>query len=158
MVIGDRAARRSTACAAWCDGWHHPRPLRLRGRAERRGRHLRLVRRERRAAGISRGGQGGGHGPARTIWKQEAAKQKPGEHGLLALDWWNGNRSMLVDVDLSGLLVGATLATRAPDIYRALIEATAYGTRVIIEAFEKQRRAGHARLSRRAACRRRTSC
>lgn len=66
----------------------------------------------------------------------EAAKQKPGEHGLLALDWWNGNRSVLVDVDLSGLLVGATLATRAPDIYRALIEATAYGTRVIVEAFD----------------------
>jgi L-ribulokinase len=66
----------------------------------------------------------------------EAAKQKPGEHGLLALDWWNGNRSVLVDVDLSGLLIGATLATRAPDIYRALIESTAYGTRVIIESFE----------------------
>lgn len=68
--------------------------------------------------------------------ESEAAKQKPGEHGLLALDWWNGNRSVLVDVDLSGLLIGATLGTRAPDIYRALIEATAYGTRVIIEAFE----------------------
>lgn len=67
----------------------------------------------------------------------EAAKQKPGEHGLLALDWWNGNRSVLVDVDLSGLLIGATLATRAPDIYRALIESTAFGTRVIIETFEK---------------------
>ena len=66
----------------------------------------------------------------------EAAKQKPGEHGLLALDWWNGNRSVLVDVDLSGLLVGATLATRAPDVYRALIEATAYGTRTIVEAFD----------------------
>jgi L-ribulokinase len=66
----------------------------------------------------------------------EAAKQKPGEHGLLALDWWNGNRSVLVDVDLSGLLIGATLATRAPDIYRALIESTAYGTRVIVESFE----------------------
>ena len=66
----------------------------------------------------------------------EAAKQKPGEHGLLALDWWNGNRSVLVDVDLSGLLVGATLATRAPDIYRALIESTAFGTRVIVEAFD----------------------
>ncbi|NDJ76492.1 MAG: ribulokinase [Chloroflexi bacterium] len=68
--------------------------------------------------------------------EQQAAQQTPGEHGLLALDWWNGNRSVLVDVDLSGLLVGATLATRAPDIYRALIEATAYGTRVIIETFE----------------------
>jgi L-ribulokinase len=68
--------------------------------------------------------------------EQEAARQQPGEHGLIALDWWNGNRSTLVDADLSGLLIGATLATRAPDIYRALIEATAYGTRVIIEAFE----------------------
>ena len=68
----------------------------------------------------------------------EAAKQKVGEHGLIALDWWNGNRSTLVDVELSGLLVGATLGTRAPDIYRALIESTAYGTRVIIEAFEQR--------------------
>jgi len=66
----------------------------------------------------------------------EAAKLKPGESGLLALDWWNGNRSVLVDVDLSGLLVGATLATRAPEIYRALIEATAFGTRAIVEAFD----------------------
>ena len=70
--------------------------------------------------------------------EQEAAKQKVGEHGLLALDWWNGNRSTLVDVALSGLLVGMTLATRAPDIYRALIESTAYGTREIIEAFERE--------------------
>lgn len=68
--------------------------------------------------------------------ERESAKQKPGEHGLLALDWWNGNRSTLVDTELSGLLIGATLATRAPDIYRALIESTAYGTREIIEAFE----------------------
>lgn len=68
----------------------------------------------------------------------EAAKQKPGEHGLVALDWWNGNRSTLVDTELSGLLLGMTLATRAPDIYRALIESTAYGTREIIEAFESQ--------------------
>lgn len=70
--------------------------------------------------------------------EREAAKQKPGEHGLIALDWWNGNRSVLVDAELSGLLIGATLATRAPDIYRALIESTAFGTRVIIEAFEER--------------------
>ncbi|MBC6936698.1 MAG: ribulokinase [Chloroflexi bacterium] len=70
--------------------------------------------------------------------EREAAKQKPGEHGLIALDWWNGNRSVLVDADLTGLLVGGTLATRAPDIYRALIEATAFGTRIIIEAFEER--------------------
>jgi L-ribulokinase len=54
----------------------------------------------------------------------------------VALDWWNGNRSILVDVDLSGLLIGATLATTAPEIYRALIEATAFGTRMIVESFE----------------------
>jgi len=69
------------------------------------------------------------------LLEAEAARLAPGESGLLALDWWNGNRSVLVDADLSGLLVGATLATRAPEIYRALIEATAFGTRVIVEAF-----------------------
>jgi L-ribulokinase len=73
-----------------------------------------------------------------TYLATEAAKQKPGESGLLALDWWNGNRSTLVNADLTGLLIGATLATRAPEIYRALIEATAFGTRAIIEAFEQR--------------------
>lgn len=71
-----------------------------------------------------------------TVLEREAAALRPGESGLLALDWWNGNRSVLVDVDLTGLLVGATLRTRAPEIYRALIEATAFGTRVIVDAFE----------------------
>jgi L-ribulokinase len=71
------------------------------------------------------------------LLEEKTASQRPGEHGLLALDWWNGNRSVLVDVDLSGLLIGATLGTRPEDIYRALIEATAFGTRVIIEAFEQ---------------------
>jgi L-ribulokinase len=66
----------------------------------------------------------------------EAATQSPGEHGLIALDWLNGNRSVLVDHHLSGAVVGLTLATRAPDIYRALLEATAFGTRVIIDAFQ----------------------
>lgn len=68
--------------------------------------------------------------------EQEASHLNPGESGLLALDWWNGNRSVLVDVDLTGILLGVTLATKAPEIYRALIEATAFGTRTIIEAFE----------------------
>ncbi|MDX2161423.1 MAG: ribulokinase [bacterium] len=72
------------------------------------------------------------------LLERDAAAQQPGEHGLIALDWWNGNRSTLVDADLSGLVLGMTLATRAPDIYRALIEATAFGTRVIIEAFLAQ--------------------
>jgi L-ribulokinase len=65
-----------------------------------------------------------------------AADQKVGEHGLIALDWHSGNRSVLVDHDLSGLLIGQTLSTRPEDVYRALLEATAFGTRTIIEAFE----------------------
>jgi L-ribulokinase len=65
-----------------------------------------------------------------------AADQPIGAHGLVALDWQSGNRSILVDHSLSGLIVGQTLATRPPDIYRALLEATAFGTRTIIEAFE----------------------
>jgi L-ribulokinase len=69
--------------------------------------------------------------------ERRAAKLRPGESGLLALDWWNGNRSVLVDTDLRGLLVGMTLATTPPEIYRALIEATAFGTRVIMDAFEQ---------------------
>jgi L-ribulokinase len=58
-----------------------------------------------------------------------------GGHGLIALDWMNGNRSVLVDHELSGVILGLTLATRAEEVYRALLEATAFGTRRIIEAF-----------------------
>jgi L-ribulokinase len=64
-----------------------------------------------------------------------ASRQEIGEHGLVALDWHSGNRSVLVDHELSGLIVGQTLATRAEDTYRALVEATAFGTRTIIDAF-----------------------
>jgi L-ribulokinase len=67
---------------------------------------------------------------------------------LLALDWWNGNRSVLVDADLSGLMLGMTLATKAPEMYRALIEATAFGTRTIIDAFE----AGGIKVERVVTC------
>ncbi|MFK5644964.1 ribulokinase [Ornithinimicrobium sp. LYQ121] len=67
---------------------------------------------------------------------EKAAAQAVGEHGLVALDWHSGNRSVLVDHELSGLIVGQTLATRAEDVYRALLEATAFGTRVIVEAFQ----------------------
>lgn len=69
--------------------------------------------------------------------REKAEKLKPGESGLIALDWWNGNRSCLVDVDLTGLMLGMTLLTKPEDIYRALIEATAFGTRVIVEAFRE---------------------
>ena len=64
-----------------------------------------------------------------------ASAQEIGEHGLIALDWHSGNRSVLVDHELSGVVVGQTLATRAEDTYRALLEATAFGTRTIIETF-----------------------
>ena len=67
--------------------------------------------------------------------REKAARQRPGESGLLALDWWNGNRSVLVDSELSGLLLGMTLRTTPEDIYRALLEATAYGTRTIVENY-----------------------
>lgn len=71
------------------------------------------------------------------VMDEKAAKIKPGESGLLALDWWNGNRSILVDADLSGLIIGLTLQTRAEEIYRALIEAAAFGSRLIVEYFTK---------------------
>lgn len=69
--------------------------------------------------------------------REKAEKYKPGESGLVALDWWNGNRSCLVDVDLTGMILGMTLLTKPEEIYRALIEATAYGTRMIIETFRE---------------------
>ncbi len=72
----------------------------------------------------------------RTL-SQEAAKQRPGQSGLLALDWNNGNRTILVDARLSGLLLGYTLHTSRPEIYRALIEATAFGARRILDRIEE---------------------
>ncbi len=72
-----------------------------------------------------------------SLLVEKAAVLKVGESGLIALDWWNGNRSVLVDVDLTGMLLGCTLQTKPEDIYRALIEATAYGKRIIIETFRE---------------------
>lgn len=69
---------------------------------------------------------------------REAANLRPGECGLLALDWWNGNRSILVDAELTGMLLGLTIHTRPHEIYRALIESTAFGTRKILEAFSSK--------------------
>ena len=69
--------------------------------------------------------------------RAKAESKKPGESGLLALDWWNGNRSVLVDVDLTGMMLGMTLQTKPEEIYRALIEATAYGTRMIVENYRE---------------------
>ncbi|SHF63815.1 L-ribulokinase [Caldanaerobius fijiensis DSM 17918] len=67
--------------------------------------------------------------------REKASRLKPGQSGLIALDWWNGNRSVLVDADLTGMVLGMTLTTKPEEIYRALIEATAYGTKMIIDAF-----------------------
>lgn len=67
---------------------------------------------------------------------EKAQQLKPGQSGLLALDWLNGNRSTLVDGDLQGLVLGLTLAARPEEIYRAFIEATAFGQNIIVEAFK----------------------
>ena len=71
--------------------------------------------------------------------RERAKKLKVGESGLLALDFWNGNRSVLVDSNLSGMIMGLNLNTKPEEIYRALIEAVAFGTRVIIETFENSK-------------------
>ncbi|NBJ94207.1 ribulokinase [bacterium 1xD42-62] len=72
-----------------------------------------------------------------TLLSEKAAHLAPGESGLIALDWWNGNRSCLADSKLSGMILGFTLRTKPEDIYRALLEATAFGMRAIFEEFEK---------------------
>jgi L-ribulokinase len=74
-----------------------------------------------------------GEGALHKTLRLEAEKLKPGQSGLLALDWNNGNRTILVDQRLTGLLLGQTLHTTRAEIYRALIEATAFGARAIIE-------------------------
>jgi L-ribulokinase len=66
-----------------------------------------------------------------------AAEEPIGAHGLVVLDWHSGNRSVLVDHELSGLVVGLTLTTKPEQVYRALLEATAFGTRKIVETFQK---------------------
>lgn len=71
------------------------------------------------------------------LLREKAMKLGVGESRLLALDWLNGNRNILVNSDLSGMILGLNLGTRPEEIYRALIEATAYGTRVIFEQYEK---------------------
>jgi len=83
---------------------------------------------------IQPGGEKEGSHEALT---EKATKLKPGQSGLLALDWNNGNRTVLVDQRLTGLLVGQTLHTKPEEIYRALIEATAFGGLTIINRFEE---------------------
>ncbi|NPC93679.1 ribulokinase [Bacillus sp. WMMC1349] len=71
------------------------------------------------------------------LLSHKAERLRIGESGLLALDWWNGNRSTLVDADLTGMMLGMTLSTKPEEIFRALVEATAFGTRMIIETFRQ---------------------
>lgn len=80
---------------------------------------------------------GGPGGADHKKLSEDAARLKPGESGLLALDWNNGNRTILVDQRLTGLIVGLTLHSSPAEIYRALIEATAFGARVIMERYEE---------------------
>ncbi|MFC0272829.1 ribulokinase [Metabacillus herbersteinensis] len=71
------------------------------------------------------------------LLEEKASHLKPGEHGLIALDWWNGNRSILKDSNLTGTIIGMTLQTKAEEIYRALMESLAFGTRKIVQAFNE---------------------
>lgn len=70
------------------------------------------------------------------LMEKKASCLMPGQSGLVALDWWNGNRTVLVDANLSGVIAGITLSTKPEEIYRALLESTAFGTRKILETFE----------------------
>ena len=72
-----------------------------------------------------------------TYITEKAEKLKPGESGILALDWWNGNRTPYADFDLKGGIVGLTLATKPEEIFRGLIESTAFGTKAIVDLYEK---------------------
>ena len=72
-----------------------------------------------------------------ALLREKAAGVTPGESGLIALDWWSGNRSVLANADLSGLLFGLRLSTKPEEIYRALIEATAFGVRKIVENYRE---------------------
>lgn len=81
--------------------------------------------------------QPGGPAGTHAALTAAAAKLQPGESGLLALDWNNGNRTILADQQLTGLLLGQTLYTTPAEIYRALIEATAFGALTIINRFEE---------------------
>ncbi len=80
------------------------------------------------------GGPGSAGSTLRQL-EQAAAALVPGQTGLVALDWWNGNRSVLADADLSGVIAGLTLQTSAADIYRALLESVAFGNKAIMDNF-----------------------
>ena len=115
---------------------HRARPVGLRGGPERRRRHLRLVRRPPAPRPRTTTPRRPPASTSTSTSPRLAAGLPVGGHGLVALDWHSGNRSVLVDHDLSGVVVGLTLATTPEEIYLALLESTAFGTRTIIESFE----------------------
>ena len=82
-----------------------------------------------------RGGEPASEGSWYEDFERAAREIAPGASGLVALDWWNGNRSILADADLSGVIAGLTLATTPVEVYRALLESVAFGTRRIVENF-----------------------
>ena len=90
----------------------------------------------------------GAGNPGHEAFEREAQAMGPGGSGLLALDWWNGNRSVLVDADLTGLLIGQNLQTTPAQVYRALIEGLSFGMRQIIDTFT----AHGVRIDRIVAC------
>ncbi len=73
-----------------------------------------------------------------ALMEEKARAIPPGKSGLVALDWWNGNRSILIDPELRGLVVGFHMGTRPENLFRALLEAAAFGTRVILDHFQAQ--------------------
>ena len=83
-------------------------------------------------------------GESFTHYNLQAAKLAPGQTGLVALDWWNGCRTPLMNAELSGLMIGMTLTTTPTDIYRAILESLCYGTRTVLETFRR----GNAQLHR----------
>jgi L-ribulokinase len=87
------------------------------------------------AENLATSGGSGSVGSSLGALEQAAAALAPAQTGLVALDWWNGNRSVLADADLSGVLAGLTLQTSAADIYRALLESIAFGNKMIMDNF-----------------------
>lgn len=85
--------------------------------------------------GVTLAKSGGAIGAVLADLEQAAGRFAPGATGLVALDWWNGNRSVLADADLSGVIAGVTLQTTAAEIYRALLESIAFGNRAVLDNF-----------------------
>ena len=132
MVVAERPEAGGHPRPVRHRGRQHPAGLfRPRGRPVGGGRHFQLVRELHPAAC---GKKAGSH---EALDARRRRRLQPGESGLLALDWNNGNRTILVDQRLTGLLVGQTLYTTPAEIYRALIEATAFGALTIINRFEE---------------------